>query len=94
MSCASYFELNLLIFRNDCFCETATAKSLLALDQDAAQMSNIYNTGIISSSNDFDITDVTFSTLSRNIKPSEYLSSSSFPAACNNGQLFLLHQSI
>ena len=46
----------------DCFCDTATAKSSLALDQEAAQISNIYNTGIISSSNDFDITDVAFST--------------------------------
>ena len=32
-----------------------------------------------------------FSTLFDNIKPSEYLSPSSFPAVCNNGQLFLLH---
>ena len=78
----------------DCFCDTATAKSLLALDQDAAQISNVYNTDIISSFNDFDITDVAFSTLFDNIKPSEYLSPSSFPAVCNNGQLFLLHLNI
>ena len=78
----------------DCFRDTATAKSSLALDQDAAQISNIYNTGIISSSNGFDITDVAFSTLFDNIKPCEYLSPNSFPAVCNNGQLFLLHLNI
>ena len=78
----------------DCFCDTATAKSSLALDQDAAQISNIYNTGIIASSNDFHITYEAFSTLFDNIKPCEYLSPSSFPAVCNNGQLFLLHLNI
>ena len=78
----------------DCFCDKAIAKSSLALHQDAAQISNIYNTGIIASSNDFDITDGAFSTLFNNIKPSEYLSPSSFPTVCNNGQLFLLHLNI
>ena len=78
----------------DCFCDTATAKNSLALDQDATQISNIYNTGIISSSNDFDITDEAFSTLFDNIKLSEYLSPSSFPAVCYYGQLFLLHLNI
>ena len=77
----------------DCFCDTATAKSSLALDQNAAQISNIYNTDIISSCNDFDITDVAY-LLFDNIKPCEYLSPSSFPAVCNNGQLFLLHLNI
>ena len=78
----------------DYFCDTATAESSLALNHDAAQISNIYNTGIISSTNDFHITDVAFSTLFHNIKPCEYLSPSSFPAVCNNGQLFLLHLNI
>ena len=65
----------------DYFCDTAAAKSSLALDQHAAQISN---TSIISSSDDFDITDVAFSSLVHNIKPCEYLSSSSFRAVCNN----------
>ena len=64
-------------------CPTWAAKGSLAVEHKVAQFNDLTNI----QSNDFDISDVAFSSFFQNIEPCNYMNFSFYPSIFNNHQL-------